>query len=84
MNCTNSAKESGQAIQPELYQKLADGYQKHLDEVQLAKGHLTKYWWGCMYTYDHVLTALVNPCDCFFKVIKDLSFSITPLTEDKS
>lgn len=32
-----------QIIKPKLSQKLVDGYQKDLAEVQLAKGHLTKY-----------------------------------------
>ena len=30
-------------IQPEACQKLMDGYQKHLIEMKMANGHLTKY-----------------------------------------
>uniref|UniRef100_A0A674NUK3 Tc1-like transposase DDE domain-containing protein n=1 Tax=Takifugu rubripes TaxID=31033 RepID=A0A674NUK3_TAKRU len=30
-------------IQPETCQKLVDGYQKRLIEVEMAKGHVTKY-----------------------------------------
>ena len=36
-------------IQPEACQKLVDGYQKHLIEVKMAKGHLTEYQYYCTY-----------------------------------
>lgn len=36
-------KENLSNIEPELCQKLVDGSQKHLVEVQLAKGHLNKH-----------------------------------------
>lgn len=39
-------REEWSNIQPELQQKLVDGYDKHHVEVQNAKGHLTKYYWG--------------------------------------
>lgn len=37
-------REEWSNIQPELQQKLVDGYDKHHVEVQNAKGHLTKYY----------------------------------------
>ena len=33
-------------------EKLVDGYQKHLIEVKMAKGNLTKYKHCCMYIFD--------------------------------
>uniref|UniRef100_A0A674NPZ6 Tc1-like transposase DDE domain-containing protein n=1 Tax=Takifugu rubripes TaxID=31033 RepID=A0A674NPZ6_TAKRU len=36
-------QEEWSKIQPETCQKLVDGYQKRLIEVEMAKGHVTKY-----------------------------------------
>ena len=40
---TDSVKTSGLTIQPEsdYYQKLVDGYQKHVFEVKMTNRHLT-------------------------------------------
>lgn len=45
MNSTNCDKKSGEI----LSQKLVDGYQNHLIEVQHAKENFTKHYWRHMY-----------------------------------
>lgn len=47
-------------IKPEDYQQLVDGYQKHLMEVIMAKGHLTKYHNCCMYIFHPADLVLVH------------------------
>lgn len=49
-----SCQEECSNIQPELWQKLVDGNQKSLVEVQLSEGHLTKHQSQCIYILDPV------------------------------
>ena len=49
-------QEEWLTIQPDDYQKLVDGYQKHLTEVEMVKGHLNKYMNYCMSVLSHYHT----------------------------
>lgn len=53
MNSTNFVKTHGQIPSQNSNTNLLSN-QKCLVEVQHAKRHLTKYWWGFMYIFDLV------------------------------
>lgn len=55
MNSTNCDKKSGEISS----QKLVDGDEKHLIEVQHAKENLTKHYWRYMYILDPGSTCIL-------------------------